>query len=445
MRRFILLAAALMLWGGAARAQPSSQAAAPSETIARRVALVVGNGAHAHPARLSTVVSNARLMARTLAASGFTLVSGGPVVDADKRGFEAAIEEFGRLARGADIAVFYFSGQAQQHDGNNWLAARDSGPVARPADLESGFVDVGEVMRELEAAQPRLSLVVLDACERNRAGLSPMRAPRGTIVAFANQPGTALQHDPALRNSPYTEALVEAMRVPGLELMQMFNEASRRAIDRTNGGQEPWLAVSPVRGDFVFTDRDAEAPAPPALAVAAQDPNFTLVNFAGRPVRELRASLAHETLLGPDRLGTHLLQAGERFRLIFPHGAGCHVSVRVEFGQGAPPSEIRDLDTCAVDMLMLTPQGQLIPANPDVRLVNETGRAIQRIEAALASDRSWGEDRLEGKAMGPGGTLDVHLPQGLTCDVDIRARFVDGTSRAWWRQDSCSVSQLPLR
>lgn len=464
MRRSILLAALLLLWSGVAGAQVApqggAQGAAAEPAGGRRVALVVGIGTYEHAGRLQATVSDARLMARTLQAFGFTLVTGGPVVEVDKRGFDAAIQEFGRQAQGADIAFFYFSGHGLQYNGNNWLVARDSGPLGRPADLEFSFVDVGAVLRQLEAAQARLSIIVLDACrndpfrssatrEATGAGLAAMRAPRGTIIAYATQPGnTSLDGGPG-RNSPYTAALVEAMRVPGLGLMQMFNEASLRAIDLSGGHQEPWLAISPLRGDFVFTARDGAPPAattpPPVPAALAQNPDFTLVNLAGRPVRELRASLANDAQWGQDRLGGNTLQAGERFRLTFPRDHGCHVDVRAIFGQGTEPGEVRNLDTCAVDMLVLTPQGRLIPANPDVRLVNETGRPIQRIEASLASDSNWGPDRLEGKPMAPGGTVELHLPQGVTCDVDIRARFADGSSREWRRQDTCAAAQYSLR
>jgi hypothetical protein len=33
----------------------------------------------------------------------------------------------------------------------------------------------------------------------------------------------------------------------------------------------------------------------------------------------------------------------------------------------------------------------------------------------------------------------------VTCDVDIRARFADGTMREWRRQDTCAVAQYTLR
>lgn len=460
MRRSILLAAFLLLWNGWAGAQVAPQ---PPPVASRRVALVVGIGAYEHAGHLPGTVSDARLMARTLRAAGFTLVTGGPVVEVGKRGLEVAIQEFGQMATGADIAFFHFSGHGLQYEGTNWLAARDSVSPARPAGLQRGFVELGAVLRQLEAAQPRLSILVIDACRGDpfrdvapRAatgmGLAAMRAPRGTIIAFGSQPGSVAPDGQGGRNSPYTAALVEAMHVPDLGLMQMFDEASLRTINLTGGRQQPWLAIAPLRGDFIFAARGGAGapeaqPAAPALpaSVVTQNPDFTLVNLAGRPVRELRASLASEASFGEDRLRGNLLQAGERFRLTFPRDHGCHVDVRVDFGQGAPPSEIRQLDSCAVDMLVLTPQGRLEPANPDVQLVNETGLPIQRVEAALASEGSWGPDRLGGRAMAPGGTLELHLPKGMTCDVDIRARFADGSAREWRRQDTCAVAQFALR
>jgi len=458
MRRSMLLAALLLLWSGAAGAQTAQPQQASPQARGHRVALVVGIGAYEHAGHLPATVRDARLMARTLRSFGFALVTGGAVVEVDRRGFDAAIQEFGRMAQGADIAVFYFSGHGLQVNGSNWLVARDGGRPGRPGDPEFGLVDVGAVLRQLEAAQARLSIVVLDACRNEpfhapaghaaAAGLAPMRAPRGTVIAYAAQPGST-SPEAGTGRSPYTAALVESMHIPGLGLMQMFNEAALRTLALSGGHQEPWLAISPLRGDFVFAARDGAARPdvqPPAGAPAvAPNPNFTLVNFAGRPVRELRAWPASDAQEGQDRLGGNLLHAGERFRLTFPRDHGCHVDVSVGFGQGAPASEIRNLDTCRVDMLLLTPQGRLIPANPDVQLVNDTGRPIQRIEASLTSDSDWGPDRLGGKAMAPGGTLQLHLPQGVSCDVDIRARFDDGTSREWRRQDTCAVSQYALQ
>lgn len=175
------------------------------------------------------------------------------------------------------------------------------------------------------------------------------------------------------------------------------------------------------------------------------NPDFTLVNLAGRPVRELRASLAGDRQWGENRLGSNLFRAGERFRLTFPRDHGCEVDIHVGFSQSEEPAEIRNLNTCAVHMLVLTPLGQLIPANPDVLLVNGTGRPIKRIEASLANDNDWGVNRLAGEVMAPGGTLELHLPRGMTCDVDIRVRFADGSSREWRQQDTCALTEYFLR
>ena len=49
-----------------------------------------------------------------------------------------------------------------------------------------------------------------------------MRAPEGTLISYATQPGSVAR-DGADGNSPYTRALAEAIRKPGQDIFQTFN------------------------------------------------------------------------------------------------------------------------------------------------------------------------------------------------------------------------------
>ncbi len=475
MRR-ICLVLVMLFSATLATAQP-----APAPESGKRVALVVGIGGYDHAGRLAATPNDARTMAQTLAGFGFTLVGGGPLVDVDKRGFDAAIQEFGRLAQGADIALFYYSGHGMQYQGTNWLVPRDAPPLGRPETIEFAYVDAGAVLRQFSAARPRLGIMVLDACRSDpyrpsetrdvvSQGLAPMRAPRGTVIAYATQPGnTSLDGGAADRVSPYTRALVEAMRTPGLSLFEMFNQASLRTISYSNGHQEPWLALSPIDGDFYFVPRGAQPPAlaalpgagsiavPPGATPAGsdqappqrptQDPNFVLVNLSGRTVRTLRASLATETGWGRDRLDGNQLRQAQRLPLDFPRNSGCAVDVLAQFTDGGADAEIRALDTCRYSAMVLTPDRRLMPANPNVRVVNITGRPIADLRASLATERDWGANRLaHGHVLAPGERLELSLPQGITCDIDLRVAFAGGEEpRELRRQDTCAVVEYALK
>lgn len=251
--RFVLMAILLVLGGGAGNGQTTPASG-------RRVALIVGNGAYRNVDRLTNPANDARLMAQTLRASGFTLVGDGPQMDLNKAAFDRAVQAFGRALQGADVALFYYSGHGMQVGGTNWLVPVDASP-AGARDLDFQGMDANLVLRQMEGAGTRLNLMILDACRNNpfasrgiRAsggGLAEMRAPEGTVISYATQPGNVAADGSGV-NSPYTAALAEAMRRPGLDVFQVFNQVGLSVKAATANQQQPWFASSPIAGNFYF-------------------------------------------------------------------------------------------------------------------------------------------------------------------------------------------------
>jgi hypothetical protein len=65
-------------------------------------------------------------------------------------------------------------------------------------------------------------------------------------------------------DSPFTKALVQTIQKPGLDIFRAFNEIGLIVARTTGGEQQPWLALSPITGDFYFSG----SPAAPAAATA---------------------------------------------------------------------------------------------------------------------------------------------------------------------------------
>ena len=80
--------------------------------------------------------------------------------------------------------------------------------------------------------------------------LRKARAPSGSLVAYAAAPGQVAV-DGLEGHSPYTAALVAAMREPGLPLEQVFKRVRITVEAATGGKQTPWEESS-LRGDFYF-------------------------------------------------------------------------------------------------------------------------------------------------------------------------------------------------
>jgi hypothetical protein len=250
--------------------------AAAQQGSGRRVALVVGNAGYRSVDRLPNPANDARLIAATLKAAGFALLGDGPQIDVDKPHFDRLVQDFGRAVQGAEVALFYYAGHGMQVQGVNWLVPVDANPTA-PRDLDFQMVDANLVLRQMEDAGTKLNLVILDACRSNPfgggglrgtgGGLAEMQAPEGTLISYATQPGNVAA-DGAGADSPYTLALADAIRQPGLDVFRIFNRVGLAVKQATGGTQLPWLASSPISGNFYFftgpTTIVMPAPAAPA-------------------------------------------------------------------------------------------------------------------------------------------------------------------------------------
>lgn len=178
----------------------------------KRVALVVGNSAYRNVTPLDNPANDASLMADTLKGLGFSLIGSSAQLDLDKNALDNAVQSFGREMQGADVAMFNYAGHGVQVRGSNYLVPINANPT-READVDFQMVDINLVLNQMQGSGTRLNLVILDACRNNPfggrglrssgGGLAQIRAPEGTLISYATQPGNVAQ-DGNDGHSPYT-------------------------------------------------------------------------------------------------------------------------------------------------------------------------------------------------------------------------------------------------
>jgi hypothetical protein len=239
----------------------------------KRVALVVGNSNYTNISRLRNPANDARLVADTLRGLGFALVGNGPQINLDKAGLDRAVQSFGAQLQSADVGLFYYAGHGIQLRGANYLVPVDAN-VTREADAEFQMLNVNRVLEQVDPADGpggRLNVVILDACRNNPfgsrlrsadRGLGVMQAPGGTLISFATQPGAAAQ-DGDGDHSPFSVALADSIRRPGLGLFDVFNEIGLSVKRATGGTQQPWVSSSPIAGQFYFAGLPPGKETPP--------------------------------------------------------------------------------------------------------------------------------------------------------------------------------------
>jgi formylglycine-generating enzyme required for sulfatase activity len=238
----------------------------------KRVALVIGNGAYRNVPSLPNPPHDAEDVAAALKRVGFDVIQG---IDLDKAKMEEATIAFARIARTADVAVFYYSGHAMQFAGVNYLAPIDA-RLADEADLRR-MTRVDEILADLQQAK-NLRILVLDSCRDNpladelkRAvgstrsasigrGLAKMESPDGTIISYATQSGRTAA-DGFGRNSPYTSAFLKHIGDKE-DIATIFHRVSANVYQSSNGTQVPELSLS-FFGEFYINGKvTVTVPAP---------------------------------------------------------------------------------------------------------------------------------------------------------------------------------------
>jgi hypothetical protein len=236
----------------------------------KRVALVVGNGGYENTAALPNPVNDAKDTAAALRELGFEVIV---ETNANKRALETALARFGRLSQNADAALFYYAGHGIQYRGRNYLVPVD----ARLEDEFSVNYELTRIEDVLFAVSQAsgVKLLILDACRNNpladrlirstsrntgiARGLTLIDDARGMIVAYATQ-SNQVADDGQGRNSPFTSALLNEMKEPGVEIATFFRRVAADVDRATNGRQFPELSIS-MTGEFYLNTRETDAQA----------------------------------------------------------------------------------------------------------------------------------------------------------------------------------------
>jgi hypothetical protein len=249
-----------------------SAAAAPVRAD-NRVALVIGNGAYAHVPHLPNPTHDAEDVAAALRRNGFETILG---TDLDQAGMQNAAIRFARVARTADVALFYYSGHAMQYAGVNYLVPIDA-ELRDEADLRR-MARVDEILADLQQAK-NLRILVLDSCRDNPLadalkrsigttrsasigrGLAKIESPDGTIVSYSTQAGRTSE-DGRDRNSPYTAAFLQHIEDKD-DIATVFHRIGANVYQNTQGKQVPEISIS-FFGEFYLNGKLQVTVAPPS-------------------------------------------------------------------------------------------------------------------------------------------------------------------------------------
>jgi hypothetical protein len=254
-----------------------------------KIALVVGNGAYHSANSLANPTNDADLVASKLSSLGFILVGGSAQKNLPLAAFRSALETFSTQAAAADVAIFYYAGHGVQVNGINYLVPTDSNPVKGVTDVPLQMIDATAILNDLDQANSRLKIMILDSCRNNpfasrglladgladmTSGVSLMSTPTGTVIWFATGPGLKAQ-DGSGNNGPFALSISDNIDVPGQDIFSFINKTGLEVERLTNHQQIPFLTSSPLDGTFYFRqtpESNSQDPTIKTKAMFAEQP-----------------------------------------------------------------------------------------------------------------------------------------------------------------------------
>ncbi|QPF92936.1 caspase family protein [Bradyrhizobium commune] len=233
-------------------------------TNARRIALVIGNGAYKNVHALDNPPRDSKLIGNVLRDLGFQTVTVANDLTRDK--FFETLRAFAADAEKADWAVVYYAGHGFEIGGVNYLVPIDTRLVA-DKDAETEAVALEQVIAAVGGAR-KLRLVILDACRDNPfaptmqrtlsmklvdKGFSNIEPGAGFMVVYAAKHGeTAIDGDGGA-DSPFATALARDIKEPKVEIRKLFDIVRDDVWTATRHEQQPFTYGSPPgREDFYF-------------------------------------------------------------------------------------------------------------------------------------------------------------------------------------------------
>lgn len=304
----------------------------------RRVALVMAADDYRSLRPLKNAVNDGHAMEAALDKLGFEVFV---ETNRDLRRMRRALDDFRDDAKGADVALVFFSGHGVEIDGDNRLLPVDAS-AATIEGLQQSSLPLAEV-RDAVASVAKVGLIMLDACRNDpfgsetakgrgatafgapvakqvHPGLGRVGRAENILFAFSAAPGeTASDGDGD--NSPFTTALTKYLGTDGLEIRSVLTLVQQDVYDLSRGKQLPYVESGLPDVFFAASAKD-QLPERERLLLAMADitPDLRgrveqIASDADMPLAPLYGALVglDRTSMPPDELDARLHEAADAF------------------------------------------------------------------------------------------------------------------------------------
>ncbi|QKC85923.1 peptidase C14 [Mesorhizobium sp. NZP2077] len=287
---------------------------------------------------LANPIHDGEAMEAALKKLGFEVVL---ETNRDLRRMRRALDDFRDDAKGADVALVYFSGHGVEISGDNRLLPVDA-DASSLDQLDKTSLPLEEV-RAAVAATAKVGLIVLDACrsdpfsassgdgrgvtaltkdvaDKVKPGLGRVGRAENILFAFSAAPGETAA-DGTGENSPFTTALTKYLGTDGLEIRSVLTLVQQEVYDLSRGKQLPYVESGLPKLFFAAAAKE-QLPERERLLLAMADvtPEMRgeveqIASDADMPLAPLYGALLSKDLgsLGPEQRSAKLREAADAF------------------------------------------------------------------------------------------------------------------------------------
>ncbi len=222
-----------------------------------KTALVIGNAKY-DGSMLRNSKNDADSLANELRRQGWEVMH---YSDLNQEEMDNVIGQFGaKIKQKGGAGLFYYAGHGVQLGGDNFLIPTNS-PIKKQGDVKYKAINLASVLDEMNNANNKMNIVILDACRNNpfasesrgiaTGGLAAIsNAPAGTFIAYATAPGQTASDGDGM-NGLYTQELLKAIRQKNLTIEEVFKKVRKNVRQQSGGQQIPWDSSS-LEDKFIF-------------------------------------------------------------------------------------------------------------------------------------------------------------------------------------------------
>jgi uncharacterized caspase-like protein len=234
------------------------------EHQADKYALVIGNQRYAE-APLKHAENDALEMADALTSLDFKVTT---LIDVDSQTVSQEVKHFYQQIHDSEapskLVLFYYAGHAIQIQQSNYLI-----PVGLTFATQDEFLaklyNLSDLFSQIASAANVQQVVILDACRNNpfgqgftTPGLAAVKAPTGTIIAFATEPG-GVASDGRQGNGIYTKHLLRHIS-KSITVEALFKHVRKGVARETRSKQIPWEHSSLIHQVYLNPPKNLDVP-----------------------------------------------------------------------------------------------------------------------------------------------------------------------------------------